>query len=1245
MKSLKVSVLLLPMLWVFSCAQILDARYEIRLKTRIFIPTPGVEDGLDEYFKRNEKNDRIHAIAQFDNAPTLKEREELLAKDKLVILDLIPEKAFFVSLPNNFEHLERLIERMGIRWVGEIKADYKISPGLLKDIPNYAKRDSNRVAVIVYFFGDVPIKLQSQFLSSKGADSVNRIHPLNAWSIVHDQNALRALADNDIVKFIIEIPPPPERDNDGSRSLTGTSSDISSTTYGLSGAGVVIGHWEDTHASTQHLDLTGKITIADPPISQLERSGMHDESISVNNQFDNGEQIYVDMDESRTVSPGDSRLSGTGVVAAGDADVGTGLVYFPFTTRFNNQDGNQIYNGGEAIYQDNDNSFTVTAGDRRLTPVGAYAVGTTVSSGPPADSDIGTNLMSFFSDPHYHSTHVAGTVLGTGSQSLLRGGSVNQWRGIAAGSTIRSYNAFTSLGSDYLNATTNNVSISTNSWGTSHAHQVVPPNYFYDSWTEFYDGIISGRRSDGNPTGYARTIQIFGSAGNQGRPERFTDNISINGVFDNGESIYIDSNDDGAVTSGEIRLSGALQPLGTVLLNFGLDIMHNEATGQGTYSNTENIYKDLDASKTVTVGDLRITVSSASTFTAGSTVATGNSDINSFLRQFKLWGNVRIPNSAKNTIEVANVASDDKSLDPSSSKGPTPDGRIKPDISGPGSQNSGDNGVTSTYPGNTYYTIGGTSMSTPAVAASSALLEEWYKTSCSTTDPSPALIKALLIHTSEDLTNIPNVGTGYTGPDFAFGFGRIRLKEAIELVPFHLSGTASVIGNTDYTISVGATSSLKITLSWTDVPWSIAAAPSASTGLLVNDLDLLLIAPDGTQFTPWLTNGNNPFATATRNAVLSGTAVAVNLFDHRNTIEQVEIPNAMAGTWTIRVIASSLNIPVQNYVLVGEALNPNSTNCNSNPASDVWIKDNPTDVGTTPSSGSMWVGTDSWNRIAPDGIAVHQNPEFGSPNYLYTNIRNRGMQTIRFATVDAWISTLAVGLVWPAGFVYVGRFNVANLSPGEVKVVGPLEWQPAETGHKCMYFRVASPQDPITFSETTNVWTNAMNSNNIAYHNMTVVDLASSRSIPFLVRNPEKSKSRLDLLIKVPKAFLEVGEVYLAFSPGFEKIRSESDQGLLLPAPHKMQIFQNYEADTVPKGSNIFYDPQTKELRLPIYRINQSEITISDLSLSTYQAEQVIITFSSPQKAKAEYDASAILLVDGKERDGIRFKVRTGYAK
>lgn len=1272
----------------------LDMQYAVRLRSRTFVPAQRVERELPAYFKEQARLKRVHVLVQFEEVPSLRDRKNLEEKMQLRVLDPVPERAFFASIPTDISVAKTLVDKKLVRWIGKIHAKDKVSPLLLKEgVPAHARRDKDRAELIVQFFGDVGVSSQKQTLKRHGAELITRIVPLNGWRLIVDEARILSLAGEDGVKWIVEVPEPPVECNDLVRSDTGVNAEPlhAPAGYNLSGAGITVAQWEPRHASFGHDDYSARVTLGDSPLPRWDRSIAHDESVTANGQFDNGEGIYWDIDDSGDVSAGDVRATtvgglAPGNVAAGNGDVGIGLIPFiqynssapaPYEGFSDTPTVDGLYTEGDGIFLDNDLSARVSDGDTRLTPVGTYAAGSVVSGGSagppvvPADTDVGDQIWFLSDAPHSHATHVAGTVLGDGSRSLASGGSANQWKGVAPGVNLRSYSGDPTnatgapIGTDeYVDAANNNVSISSNSWRTGRSNAVSHPDDCYDVGSQYYDAVVSGRQSDGTPSGLTRPILIVTAAGNDGRyPERYVDN-NLNGLFDNGEPVYRDNDDSGTVTNGDIDLIG-VAVIGTVLENFTANEMHEESDPSFRgYKAGEGIYIDTDSSRTVTTDDARITAPAGSVYADDSAVATGDTDIDNSLTWFRPYGGLAVLNSGKNTLEVASIGSDTQDLSVFSSRGLTYDGRFKPDISGPGSEDFGDFGVTSTVPGNGYGIKQGTSMATPALSGCAALLEEWYKTACSAGGPGPEIIKALLIHSCQDLTDIPNVGTGFVGPDFAFGYGRARAKEAVELMPHYMQGTAAALGSTPYTFTTGAMDTLKVTLVWNDPPWIGNTTPAAATGLLQNDLDLLLIGPDGTQYTPWVADSANLFAPATRSVIVAGNPVPVSAEDHRNNVEQVVVDNAGAGTWTIRVTASGLNLPPQDYVIVSEMLPPNTTDCTANAAADVWVKDNPTDDGTVPSTGAMYLGADIWNRLAADGLTAHENPEFGQTNFLYANIRNKSAVEVKSTVIDAWISTLAIGLVWPDGFVHVGRFNIPNLGPGEVRQVGPLEWEPKEVGHKCMYTRVSSPQDPITFAETSNVWTNANNSNNIAYKNMTIVDLASSKSVSFLVRNIQKDDADVDIVIDIPEKLLKVGEVQMMLSPELERqwpLKNRKVEGL---APLKGRYYMTSDFD-IPEG--IMTKPSVRApmetemqktkmglqglqglqrtARLPIYKFGAKNTVLKGFHMEPRQADRMTLTFSSKQTTKAVYHIHVTQKVKGETIGGILFIVRTGYGK
>jgi subtilisin family serine protease len=279
------------------------------------------------------------------------------------------------------------------------------------------------------------------------------------------------------------------------------------------------------------------------------------------------------------------------------------------------------------------------------------------------------------------------------------------------------------------------------------------------------------------------------------------------------------------------------------------------------------------------------------------------------------WDQVSGPGgTAKNTITVGATYSDTNGHACFSSRGPTDDGRIKPDVSAPGDQN----GclvrpmINSTWPGNTYDEIAGTSMSTPAVAGTAALLYQDYRNTHGGADPTSATVKALLIHTARDLGNV--------GPDYTFGWGLINATGAVDVIradnhPVQTIFLNQVNTGTLRTIDVyvaPGTSQLRATLVWTDEPGAVNAAVE-----LVNNVDLN-VTHGASTYLPWRLDPANP-----ANAATTGV-------DNRNNVEQVVINSPASGTYTINVRGTSIPTGPQPYTLIVTGRSPLPSNSITN---------------------------------------------------------------------------------------------------------------------------------------------------------------------------------------------------------------------------------------------------------------------------------------------------------------------------
>lgn len=345
---------------------------------------------------------------------------------------------------------------------------------------------------------------------------------------------------------------------------------------------------------------------------------------------------------------------------------------------------------------------------------------------------------------------------------------------------------------------------------------------------------------------------------------------------------------------------------------------------------------------------------------------------------------------AKNALTVAAVNQvlqyvNDESVVMSSfsNYGPTDDGRIKPEISAKGVS------VLSTT-SNTDTSIGykdGTSMAAPAVTGVVTLLQQ-YHNQLYNNYMKAATVKGLIMHTADE-------AGGAIGPDYGFGWGLINAEAAARLIrDKNLLSNRSVIrelnlnNGSTFTESINMTSNrpLKVSISWTDPAAPVASVNNGtidpSTKYLVNDLDLKVVAADGTVYYPWKLQGlANAFSPATNNST-----------NDVDNFERVDIPNAN-GIYTILVThKGSLVNSNQNFTLIVNGQNLSTLNTN-----DVKQKENL--------------------------IQIYPNPVKD-----VLNIRNNN--------IEAHVVILdATGRIVVKGNVKDSKINVQNLVPGNYMLI------------------------------------------------------------------------------------------------------------------------------------------------------------------------------------------------------------------
>jgi hypothetical protein len=278
---------------------------------------------------------------------------------------------------------------------------------------------------------------------------------------------------------------------------------------------------------------------------------------------------------------------------------------------------------------------------------------------------------------------------------------------------------------------------------------------------------------------------------------------------------------------------------------------------------------------------------------------------------------VLAPGTAKNVVTVGAIDTTD-TLTVFSSCGPTLDGRLKPDVVALGL------GVYSTtdpfWQGTTYFSLSGTSMATPAVSGTAALLIEQFR-NLTLPDPSPALLKAIFCNTATDLGN--------AGPDFKYGYGKVNAEKAVDTIVNNQfiditsgGGTAGglVTGQVwTHSINVPKGCELRVTLAWSDMEY-MGSSWSAPT--LINDLDLELVDPSSGIHLPLTLTPGTP------------NVLALPMVNRRDNVEQVISAGTSAGAWTIVVKGTSVPAGPQAFAVTWCVVCPPP--CHPQPIAGLW---------------------------------------------------------------------------------------------------------------------------------------------------------------------------------------------------------------------------------------------------------------------------------------------------------------------
>jgi hypothetical protein len=255
------------------------------------------------------------------------------------------------------------------------------------------------------------------------------------------------------------------------------------------------------------------------------------------------------------------------------------------------------------------------------------------------------------------------------------------------------------------------------------------------------------------------------------------------------------------------------------------------------------------------------------------------------------------PVNAKNIISVGATQNGTscRSLYVAESRGPTADGRRKPQLVSPGEAI-----MSADYQNvSGYEALSGTSMATPNMTAATALIRNYFRLGYyptgDTLSGTPIEISAAL-NKAVAIVGADNDITGYTVPDNNVGWGRIDLDSSL-----YFAGDTSKLWVMDDTIGIetgnsvfipinvaGSQKPFRVTLCWTDYPGTMRASY-----ICVNDLDLTVYSPSGTAY-----KGN---------VYSGGQSATGGINDSLNVEECTRINSPEVGSWGI--VVKARNVP------------------------------------------------------------------------------------------------------------------------------------------------------------------------------------------------------------------------------------------------------------------------------------------------------------------------------------------------
>lgn len=205
-----------------------------------------------------------HLLIQFSR-PIAEQENQKLAELGVTLHQYLPEDAYFATIKK--VQLETVKSLDFVYGVGNVAPQDKLAYGIRKKLATADKQA--KLAVLIYFYPDVSAEEQNKVLSRFVIFSTEK-KTKDDSSVLLTIEQLEQLANQDIVYQIWPKPSPKipfNRDaadtSDVDQIQPGGSSD-----YNLTGAGIILGEWDEASVRRTHLDFaTNRVIQKDSPTS------------------------------------------------------------------------------------------------------------------------------------------------------------------------------------------------------------------------------------------------------------------------------------------------------------------------------------------------------------------------------------------------------------------------------------------------------------------------------------------------------------------------------------------------------------------------------------------------------------------------------------------------------------------------------------------------------------------------------------------------------------------------------------------------------------------------------------------------------------------------------------------------------------------------------------------------------------------------------------------------------------------